>query len=117
MQDWTLLLEYLVTMAEEWLVEEWAWYSKDIMHDRRGIMKIMSRDRLLALEERHITLLKRMVEAQEQQATTEDSWDAGHHPGPGGHPHATHCPAPSSGPTCPLAAAPSPAARPPVGMG
>ncbi|KYO30180.1 hypothetical protein Y1Q_0022417 [Alligator mississippiensis] len=49
-------------MVEEWLAGSWVWSMENTVHE-------WERDRLLTLKVRHITLLKRMLEAQEQQVT------------------------------------------------
>ncbi|KYO17622.1 hypothetical protein Y1Q_0004997 [Alligator mississippiensis] len=73
-QDWTLMLDRLVTVAEERLADSWAWCAEDPVCEQARVVHELKRDRadwafqdrILAFEERHTTLLERMVEAQEQ---------------------------------------------------
>lgn len=60
-QDWTLLLNWLVALAEVQLVDSQSWLERD-----RGDQAFQ--DSFLVLEERHIALLERMVGAQDWQA-------------------------------------------------
>lgn len=56
-------------MAEEWLADSWAWHIKDLKCKQEKNHKDCAFwNRLLAFAERHISL-KRMLDAQEWQAT------------------------------------------------
>ncbi|KYO18744.1 hypothetical protein Y1Q_0009177 [Alligator mississippiensis] len=63
-------------MAEERLLDSWSWCTEDITREQEKVVRMLERDledsvfwkRLLALKERHIILLEKMLEAQEQQA-------------------------------------------------
>ncbi|KYO41629.1 hypothetical protein Y1Q_0006381 [Alligator mississippiensis] len=83
MQDWTLLLDYLVTMMENQLANLQACYTQEVTHTQERAMSKQERaalewdmdqecwafwERLSALEEGHIAILKRMLECQEWQA-------------------------------------------------
>lgn len=83
-QNRTVLLKWLVTMAEEQLKDFWSWCHQDLEREwergqvhfalkQRGLTfqerLVALQKRYLTLKKRHLTLLERLVEAQKQQRT------------------------------------------------